>query len=112
MGGIVRARIHTTGFCLLGAEIAGGRLLLDHSFFLSRMFMVIGLRGKRMHIDIAVRAILSAQAAADAPVFNDDLKRIAAADGSDRAAYHAERVATLAAGSCHKKIFKPQPFAN
>ena len=74
MGGIVRACVDAARLRLLGAEITGGCLLLDDSFLLSRMLMIVGLRGERMQIDISVRTIFRAESAADTPVFNDDLE--------------------------------------
>src|SRR6202035_5959489 len=101
---IVRARVDAAGFRLLGAKITGGCLLLDNGLFVPWIFVIVGLRGKRMQIDVSVWAIFCAQAAADAPVFNNDLERVAPADRSDGAAHHAERVAALPAGRCHKEI--------
>src|SRR5205823_4894606 len=45
-----------------------------------------------VHLDGAVRALPGAQLAADAPVFDDDLAVVAAVDGADRAAAHADGV--------------------
>ena len=49
------------------------------------------------HPDVSVRAIVGAQAASDAVVFDDDLLMLAAVDGVDRAADHA--VGVLAAST-------------
>jgi hypothetical protein len=112
MGRIVRACVDATGFRLLSAKITGGCLLLDNCLLVSRIFMIVGLSVERMHIDIPVRTISRAQTTADAPVFNDHLERVAPADRSDGAAHHAERVAALPAGRCHKEILKPEALAH
>src|SRR5579859_4902838 len=80
MRGVMGTGIDTAGFGMILAKVAGGRLFLHHGFFLAGMLVVIGLGRKGMQVDIAVRAIFRAQAAADAPVFDDDLERIAAAN--------------------------------
>src|SRR5260221_723961 len=94
---VVRTCIDATGFRLLGAEIAGGRLFLHDRLFVPRMFMIVGLRGERVQIDISVRAIFGAQSAAYAPILDDDLERISPADRADRAAHHAQWIPALAA---------------
>src|SRR5215467_3768496 len=65
-----------------------------------------------MQIDIAVGAIARAEPAADAPILDDDLKRIAAANRADRAADHAEGVATLAATGSYEVAVKAQAVAH
>jgi len=97
MGGIMRASVDATGFFQIGAEIAARSFLLDGGFLAAGVLRVVGHDFERMQIDVAVRAVAGAKAAADAPVFNDDFERIAAANGAHRAADHAERVPALAA---------------
>ena len=70
------------------------------------------LHRERMHVDIAVRAVLGAQAAADAPVLDDHFQRIAPPDGAHRAAHHAQRIAALAAGGRHQILVEAQAFAD
>lgn len=65
-----------------------------------------------MHVDIAERAEFRAFAAADAPVFNDDLQVFLTADGSDRALRHAERVAAGAAGGGDEILVVAQAVAD
>ena len=102
--------VHATGFCMLRAQVAGCRLILgDHDLAPREIF---GGHRERMHADIPVRAILRAQPAADAPVFDDDLERLAATDRSHRTAHHAQRVAALTAGSRHQEVFEAQSFTN
>src|SRR5579859_1586078 len=65
-----------------------------------------------MHVDIAVRTILRAQAATDAPILDDDFQRIAPPNRADRTPHHAQRVAALPAGSRDKVFIEAQAFAN
>ena len=64
------------------------------------------------HVDIAIRAILGAQAAADAPVLDDDLARLVAADRAHRAADHAIGVEARAARAGHQELVEPQALAD
>ena len=50
-----------------------------------------------MQIDVAVRTILGAQPAADAPIFNNYFQRIPAPNRAHRTAHHTQRIETLAA---------------
>src|SRR5207244_3106225 len=68
--------------------------------------------GDAVHVDITIRAVLRALAAADAPVLDDDLARAAAADRVDRAADHAVRVEARPARAGHQELVEPQPFAD
>ncbi len=74
MSGIVRAGVDAARFGLFLAQIARGRLFLDHCLVVSGMFMIVGLRRKGMDVDISIRAIFRAQAAADAPILDDDFE--------------------------------------
>src|SRR5580704_3509315 len=65
-----------------------------------------------MEIDIAVRALLGAQAAADTPVLDYYFQRIAPANRSHRAADHAQRIQALAAGGRHQVMVEAQPLAD
>src|SRR3954463_2863791 len=67
---------------------------------------------KLLQIDVAVWAPFDAGSAADAPVFNNHLEGTFAADGSHRAPDHAERVATLPAGSRNKETVETQTVAD
>jgi len=112
MRGVVGAGVDAAGFLEVGAEIAGSGFLLDDGFFAAGIFEVVNADIERMEIDVAVGAVARAKAAADAPVFDDDFKRIAAADGADGTTDHAERVATLAARSGDQEIFEAQAVAD
>ena len=74
---IVRARVHAARLGVLHAQVATRRLLPVT---------------ERMQVQVAVRAVADAEAAADAPVLDDDLHRAAPADRPDRTAHHAERI--------------------
>jgi len=59
-----------------------------------------------MQIDVAVGTILRAQAAADAPIFDDDFERIAAPNRADRAARPCKWVAALPAARRDKILIE------
>src|SRR5712664_1390772 len=65
-----------------------------------------------MPIDVAVGTILGAEAAADAPIFDDDFERISPSNRTDRAADHAERVAALAATRGDEILIEAQAIAD
>ena len=64
-----------------------------------------------MHVDVAVGAKLGAFAAADAPVFDNDLEILLASDRTDRALRHAERVAAGSTGGGDEEMFVAQTIA-
>ena len=70
------------------------------------MLGIIRHHFKWMKVDVAVGAILGTEAAADAPILDYNLKRIAAANRAHRAAHHAERIFALAARRRYKIIFE------
>src|SRR5260221_14446346 len=98
MRGVVRACVDATWFFQVSAEIAGGRFLLNDGFFAAGVLGIVGQDFKWMEIDVAVGAIARTEAAADAPVLDDHFEGIAAANRSDGAADHPQRIAALAAG--------------
>src|SRR5205814_5707578 len=84
---IVRARVHAGRLGVVTAEVAGGGLLAHHRLAHPRLLGILGVHHERMEVDVAVRALVGAQATADAPVLDDDLQRIRVpADGAYRAA--------------------------
>ena len=93
MCGVVRAGVDATGLRMFGAKIAGGRLFLNDGLFLSGMLVVSilvwRLRREGMHVDVSVRAIFRAEAAADAPILDNDFQRISAANRADGTTHHA-----------------------
>src|SRR5204863_326546 len=98
MGSIVRTRVYATGLGVIMAEITRCCLDARAGNFPSRMRGIVEFHRERMEVDIAVRAVVGAEAASDAPVFNDDFEGISAADRTYGAAHHAQRVAALPAG--------------
>src|SRR5882757_1149041 len=110
--GVVRARVDATRFFQVRAEVAGGRFLLDDGFLTAGVFGVVGEHFERMEIDVAVGAVASAEAAADAPILDDYFEGIAAADGADGTADHAKRIAALSAGGGNEIVFEPQAVAH
>src|SRR5215470_14833221 len=109
---VVRAGVDTTWLFQVRAKVAGSGFLLDHGFLATRTFRIVGEDFEWVQVDIAVGAITRAQAAADAPVLDDDFQRIAAANGTDGTADHAERIAALAAGRGYKIVFETQAVTN
>src|SRR6516164_3861552 len=106
MRGIVRACVDAARFFQMSAEIAGSGFLLEDRLFAARIFLIVDANCKGMEIDIAVGAVARTEAAANAPVLDDDLERISATNGTDRAAHHAERIAALTARGGDQKILK------
>jgi len=112
MRGIVRAGVDAAGLFQMRAEIAGSSFLLDDGFLAAGIFEVVEANIEGMEIDVAIGAVARTQAAADAPIFNDDFERIAAADGANGAADHTEGIAALTAGGGNKEIFETQAVAD
>src|SRR5215467_4232721 len=71
---IVGAGVDATWFFQVRAEIAGSGFLLDDRFLAAGIFGIVGKNFKRMQIDVAIRAVARAEAAADAPILDDDLE--------------------------------------
>src|SRR4029077_12753238 len=63
-------------------------------------------------VDVAVGTILGAQSATDAPILDNHFQRAPAPNRPYRAAHHAQRIETLAAGSGHKIMVETQALAN
>ncbi len=76
LSGVVRAGVDAARLVVLPAQVAGGGLLPDDGLALARAVRVLALDLERMQVDVAVRAVVGAQAAADAPVLDDDLERV------------------------------------
>src|SRR5215469_2559776 len=112
MRSIVRTSVDAAWFFQVRAKIARRSFLLDDRFLATRIFRVVGKHFKRMQVDIAVGAIARAKPAADAPIFDNDFERIAAANGADRTADHAKRVAALPATCCNEIPVKAQAVAH
>src|SRR5260370_7624647 len=108
--GIVRAGVDAAGFFQVRAKIARSSLLLDRRLLAAGSLRIVNHHFEWMQIDVAVGTILRAQAAADAPIFDDDFERIAPANRTDRAADHTKRVAALAATRGNEILVEPQPI--
>src|ERR1700748_996019 len=109
---VVRTSVNAAWLRKVGTKVARRRLLLDHGLLPAQRVGHLRRYVERMHVDIPVRAIFSAEAAADAPIFDNHFQRIPAADRSHRATDHAERVEALPAGSCHKVMVETKSFAH
>src|SRR5580692_8867356 len=109
---VVRTSVHAAWLRKIGTKVARRRLLLDRGFFLALFVGQIRRYVERVHVDIAVRAIFSAETAADAPIFDNYFQRIPAANRSHGAADHAKRIEALAAGSGNQVVVKTQSFAH
>src|SRR5262249_53752726 len=94
------------------AKVAGGRLLADHRLAPARPGLVLDRDGEVVDVDVAVRAVLSAQPAADAPVLDEDLERVPATDRPDGTPDHAQRIAARAAGRRDQVLVEPKPVAD
>ena len=78
VGRIVRTGVDAAWLLEIVAEVAGGGF--------ADLAVVSGIRAITVELvdgDVAVGAVRGAEAAADAPVFNDDFERVAAADAPD-----------------------------
>src|SRR6202040_2095038 len=109
---VVRTSVDAAWLRKVGTKIARRRLLLHHGLLPGLRVGQIRRYVERMHVDIAVRAIFSAEAAADAPIFDDYFQRIPASDRSHRATDHAKRIEALAAGSCHEVVVETKSFTH
>src|SRR5713226_4567667 len=110
MRGVVGTGVDATWFFQVRAEIARSSLLLDGRFLAAGALRIVNHHFERMQIDVAVGAILGAEAAADAPIFDDDFERIPPSNRTDGAADHAERVAALAATRGDEILIEAQAF--
>src|SRR5437867_576315 len=107
VSGVVRAGVDAAGLAVHGdAQVAHGRLLLLHRHHAPGA--VVTLLHELVHVDIAVGAILGAVATADAPILDDDLARVPAVDGIDRAADHAVRIEARPARAGDQELVETQ----
>jgi len=109
---VMRARVHATGLGMIEAQIARCSFDLHTGNPAAGIRRIVQLHRKWVHIDVPVRAVVGALAAADAPVFDNDLERIAAANRADRTADHAKRIAALAARCRDKVTIKAEPISD
>ena len=73
---IMRAGIDATGFLMVVTQIARSCFYARAGDLAAWHYGVIEFHWERMQIDVAIRAVAGAEAAADAPVFNDDLQGV------------------------------------
>src|SRR5215472_18210836 len=85
MRSVVGAGVNTAWLFQVRAEIARRGFLLNDRFLAAGIFQVVRQHFEGMQIDIAVRTIARAKPAADAPILDDNLEGIAAANRADRA---------------------------
>ena len=71
---IVRARVHAARFSVIVTQVARCRLHPHAGDLSARVSGVVGLDRERMQVDVPVRTVVGAQAAANAPVLDDDLE--------------------------------------
>jgi hypothetical protein len=109
---VVRTSINAAWLRKVGTKIARRRLLLDHRFLPALRIGQIRGYVETMHVDIAVGAILSAEAAANAPIFDNHFQRIPAADRAHGATDHAKRIEALAAGSGNQVVIETKSLSN
>ena len=106
-------RVDAARLLVLHAQVAAGRLLPRRTRSCRDGCAGSALVDlERVHVQVAVGTVARAQAAADAPVLDDDLERVAPADRADRTADHAQRIAALAARGGDQVLVEPQPFAD
>src|SRR5690242_12760584 len=74
MRGIMRTGVNAAWFLEVRAKIAGSCFLLDDRLLAAGILGIVSQDLKRMQIDIAVGTIARAEAAADAPILDDDLE--------------------------------------
>ena len=110
--GIVRTSVDAAWFFQMRAEIARSSFLLDHRLLAASSFRIVNHHFEWVQIDVAVRTILRAEAAADAPILDDDFERIAPANRADGAADHTQRVAALAATRGDEILVEAQAIAD
>jgi len=71
---VMRAGINTAGFRVVMTKIAGRGLHTHAGDPPPRMCRVVKLYRKWMQVDVAIGAVVGAQAAPDAPVLDDDFE--------------------------------------
>ena len=109
---IVRTSVNTAWLFQVRAQIARSSFLLDRRFFSAGSLRIVNHHFEWMQIDVAVGTILRAEAAADAPIFDDDFERISPSNRTDRAADHAQRVAALTATRGDEILVEAQAVAD
>src|SRR6266478_4453599 len=109
---VMRTRVHAARLFQVCAQIARRSFLLDSCFLAAGALGIVDHHFERMQVDVAVGTILRAEAAADAPILDDDFERIAPSNRADGAADHAERIAALPATGGDKILIEAQAIAD
>src|SRR5229473_423033 len=112
MRGVVRAGVDAARFFQVRAEIARSRFLLDRRLLVPGSLRIVDHHFEGVQIDVAVRTVLRAEAAADAPILDDDFQRIAPSNRTDRTADHAEWIAALPATRGDEILIETQTIAD
>ena len=86
--------------------------MLDDGFFAAGAPGILDHHFERMQINVAVRTILRAKAAADAPIFDDNFERVAPPNRADRAANHTQRITALAATGGDEILIEAQAVSH
>src|SRR5271169_3986933 len=105
---VVRTGINTAWLVMIKAEIAGSRLLPYLRDLFPRCRRVVYLDVKGMQIDVAVRTVVRAQPASDAPILDDHLQAVLAPNRPDRTAHHTKWVFALPARSRDQVLVESQ----
>lgn len=111
MRGIVRTGVYAAGFGMIVAEVAGRSLDPGAGNFPARVLGIVEFDWEWVQVDVAVGTIVGAQAASDAPIFDDHFERVSAADGAHGASDHAQRITALATGSGDEIFVEAQTLA-
>ena len=85
MCGIVRTGVDAAGFGMIVAEVAGRSLDAGAGDCPARVYGIVEFDWEWMQIYVAVRAVVGAETASDAPIFDDDFERISASLARGRA---------------------------
>ncbi len=112
MRGIVRASVHTTRFRVIQAQVTRRSFDLHSRHSSARVVWIVHLHWEWVHIDVPIRTIVGALAAANAPILNDHFERVSTANRTDGTADHAKRVTTLPARSGNQIAIEAQPVTN
>ena len=111
MSCVMRAGIDAAGFGVVMTQVTRCSFYVHAGDLPARMSGIVQFDGKRVKIDIAIRAVVGAQAAANTPVLDDDFEGVTSADGADGASNHAQGIATLPAGSGHQVFVEAKSLA-
>ena len=112
MGSVVRTGVDATRLSMIVAEVAGRGLDAGAGDFSARVCRIVEFDRERMQVDVAVRTVVGAEAASNAPILDDYFEGVPAADGADGASDHAQRIAALPATRRYQILVEPQSIAH